>query len=83
VSNCTQKNAQSLVLGFLYSSGVQMAVKAYQVGFCMCVNFFLMGKCSLLKKSFSFYEVLLLELMWFIYTYIFIYFIYLYILNIL
>jgi len=49
----------------------------------MCVNFFLMGKCSLLKKSFSFYEVLLLELMWFIYTYIFIYFIYLYILNIL
>lgn len=40
MSNCALKNSQSLVLGFLYLSRIQMAVKAYQVRFCVCVNFF-------------------------------------------
>lgn len=59
-SECALKNSQSLVLGFLYLSGIQMAVKAYQVRFCECVNiFFPTGKCRFLKKSISFYQVLL------------------------
>lgn len=50
MSNCALKNAQSLVLGLLYLSEVQMAVKAYQVGFFVYVMYFFHWKMQFVKK---------------------------------
>lgn len=51
MSNCALKNSQTLVLRFLYLSGIQMAVKAYQVRFfCVCEFFFFHWKMQFVKK---------------------------------